>query len=132
MAIAVARKFLSQYLEFVDFQNISRSIKFNLTTNDDWDEGLEVEPDEDLEVEPDEEWDSDSGTYSFSAKLFTRREELLKLVSAKNGTKHTLFVEGEDNEIVITYLFGEEKLVTVWNRSTALEVAEAIQYYFSA
>lgn len=115
---AITAKFLSQYPEFVEFQNSSRSIKFDLITNDDWDEGLEVEADEDLEVEADEdlevedlgveadeEWDSDSQPHSFSAKLFTRREELLKLVSAKNGTKHTLFVEGEDNEIVITYLF---------------------------
>lgn len=133
---AINTKFLLQYPEFVEFQNTSRPAKLDWTTNEDWDEDLEEdledESDEDLEDESDldDELDSDLEMYQFSARFCTMKKELLKLVTSKDGTQHILLVEGEDNDIVITYLFREQKLISIWNRSTALAIAEAIQWYY--
>lgn len=154
-------RFLSQYPEFIDFQNSSRSdndvllsdddddIVFNppiateddealLTSgvvSDDDDEDILLanytSDDDDILLSDDDILDSDAGIYRFSAKLSPRGDELLKLVNGKDENQCTLLVEGEDNDLVFTYLFEEEKLVTVWNRSTALEVARAIQQYYA-
>ena len=58
------------------------------------------------------------------------RKELLKLVSNKNDIQHNLLIEGEEDDIVISYLFTDQKLVSIWNRSTALAITEAIQRYY--
>lgn len=121
---AINTRFLSQYPEFVEFQNSSRldnkeiEIMIDLDDEDDDEPVVDDEPEDDdddvIEVIDDE--------YQFSAKFYTRRKELLKLDNAEDENQHTLLVEGEDDDIVITCLFGEQKLVTVWNRSTALEI----------
>lgn len=108
-----------------DSDDLEEDLEDDLEDLDDSDaleEDLEDDSDnleEDLEDEPPQ----------FSAKRLAIKKQLLKLVK-EGGTPHTLIVEGEEGEIVTTYLFREEKLVTTWDRSTALKVAEAIQQYY--
>lgn len=132
---AINTRFLSQYPEFVEFQNSSRldneeiEIMIDLDDEDDNDTVV-IDDDEPVEDDDYDVSEVDDDEYQFSVKFSTRRKELLKLDNDEDENKHTLLVEGEDDDIVITCLVGEQKVVTVWNRSTALEVAEAIQRYF--
>ena len=111
------------------FHKNSKPTKFDWTTNDDWADDLEEDGWKE-EEELKEEWNSDLESHQFSASICNMRKELLKLVSNKNETQHTLLIEGEEHDIVITYLFKDQKLVSIWNRSTALAIAEAIQWYY--
>ena len=121
---AINKNLLIQYPEFVEFQNNSKPTKFNCTTNDDWPDDLEENDWKEEELE--EQWNSDLESHQFSASICTMRKELWKLVINKNETQHTLLVEGEEHDIVITCLVKDQKLVSIWNRSTALAIAEAI------
>ncbi len=110
----INNNFLSQYPEFVEFRNFTRSAEPELlTADDDWEQ----------------ESSSDVENYQFSAEISTIKE-LLQLFACQDENQHTLVVEVKDNNIVITHLINSQKIVTVWNRSTALAITEAIRWYY--
>ncbi|URD50460.1 winged helix-turn-helix domain-containing protein [Chroococcidiopsis sp. CCNUC1] len=109
----IDREFLMQYPEFMKFQKISKTLKDDFDTNE-WDEIEWNEPEE----------------YDFSVKS-SNKTEILKLVNARNDALQTLIVEAENDLIIINYYYNNQKLETIWNRSTALAIANAIQQYYS-